>query len=452
MKFLPVLMSIFAFATAVTAQTADEIKQLLREKETAAKSDPAALLAAAQWADDQGLVAEARRILQNIIKVAPDHEGANKALGNELVDGKWMNAADAAATRKKAKEAEYRAKGLVEVAGIWVEPKHAADAERGVFRFDGQQVSRAEYESLLAGKVRHKVTGEFIDPADASKADQRLFPVGSEGRWVDEKEADKFHADPARPWILRTRLGVLISTLPLEKLEELQEFVNRGMELVRPLVGMQEPRPSERPTVIVAATDDEFRDLGTRMGDETSAFGAFLSTSGSRVRVPWIGESRPAVCAWHKDWGPYFIKHAAAMAYVAALGQENGADFPNWFVHGLGSFTSRFEDPGTAAFFGKQHAQKGGVGDVAKWFGSFAINGNMESKEIDFNVFQAGLVFAFATQGRDEKVTAAMLAVSKAFTERNKEAIGAAISGLRSAIEASAEPFRQHLQAVIEKG
>lgn len=449
MKALPILFACSLLAAPALAQSPAKLKAELRTKEAAAKQDPAALFEAAQWAKDKGLAMEARRIFQAILKLKPDHEGANLALGNELVNGKWMPANEAEAARKQAMEAEFKAKGLIEVDGVYVEPAEVDDAKKGIYHSNGEIVSKAEKVAMLGGMVRHPVTGMLIPAADLDKAKQGLFPVGSD-RWVDAKEANRIHQDSSRPWLFRTTYYTLISTLPVETLDQVKLSVDQGYETVIKFFGGSQPTPQHRPIVFVAATRDEYTSMGTSMGDETSAYGAFLAPKEVEAQVPFQDRVRPAVCNWaEKNWGKYYAMHAAGLALISSKLADIDGSAPLWFEHAFGAYASRFSNASVAGFFGELHAQKGGVKDLKAWFNSFTISGDMESKEIDYNIYQAGLMLSFATGGADPKVTEAMLAISRCFVEGNGKDLAQDIDKLEKLLVAKEAAIRTYLQQLV---
>jgi hypothetical protein len=421
------------------AKAAEKLIQELKTKEAAAKKDPDAMADVAKWAAEKALAADATRIYQAVLKLKPDHARANEALGNVLVDGKWLTKADAEALRKKAIAAENTAKGLFEVAGIWVEKAQVDDANNGVFHHDGERVTREEKLALLEGKVRHPETGELIDASFLEKAKSKYFPVGSEGRWVDEKEADTYHSDTKRPWVVRTNHGTLISTLPLAAIQDLKVHFDQGYERILPVLGGKVPTPARRPAVLIAATESEFRDYGRQMGDGTDVAGSFLMREDGKFKLSMQGELRPGICYNEKNWGVRYLRHAAALAYANAIAEDIGADFPLWFLHGLGSYTSRLENDSDAGHFAKLHLQKGGVRGLKSFFSSFAINGDMESKDIDFNLFQAGLLIRYAANAGDKTVTAALEAVTAAVSGKAKASADKAVLKLQSLL-VEAEP------------
>jgi hypothetical protein len=73
--------------------------------------DGAGWLALAQWALDLGLQTQARGAFERVVGIDPDNAVARRALGQSLVDGRWLSEADA-----------YRARGFVQFQGAWVTP------------------------------------------------------------------------------------------------------------------------------------------------------------------------------------------------------------------------------------------------------------------------------------------------------------------------------------------
>lgn len=445
--------SILTFALCALpafAQTGAQLKTELRTKEAAAKKDPDQLFDVGKWAAEKGMVPDAKRLYQAVLKIKPDHAGANEALGNELVEGKWMPAKEAEALRKKAQAAEYAAKGFVEVNGLWVEKDKVEDAKRGVFHYEGDTVTKDEMLAFQAGKVRHPDTGEIIDAKHLEKAKNKYYPVGSD-RWVDLKEADTWHSDLKRPWMVRTTRGLIISTLSLAKIEELKFFVDQGIDRVMPLLGSKVLSPARRPVVLIAATESEFREFGTNFGDGTDACGSFLMREEATMTLPFQGEVRPAICFNHKDWGQRYIRHCGAIAYAHAVAEEAGVDMPLWLLHGIGSYTSRFQNDSDAGWFGKQHLQKGGVKNVKSFFSGFAISGEMESKDIDYNMFQAGLLLSFAAHGGDAKVTESMQAVTACLAGTAKGNLDKLMTKLQTQLIEAEPKIGAYLQQLIAK-
>ncbi|HEB51751.1 MAG TPA: hypothetical protein ENI87_00710 [bacterium] len=445
---IPLVLALLAVPLA--AQSTAQLKKELRKMERAAKKDPAALFEAGKWAKENGFTSDAKRILNKVLKLDPDHEGANLALGNEKFDGKWLPAKQARKLREQAEKAEYEAKGYKKVDGVWVPPDEVADAHNGVFHHDGEVVTRDEKLALMHGKVRHPETGLLIDAKDLQKAKDGYFPLGK-GKWGDLAEADKFHSEMSRPWVIRTDHATIISTLPLAQIQNLKNYANQGHEKVAPLFGNREPSPAKRPVIIIAKTQSEYREYGQALGDGTDVAGAFLTRLDAEFHLGGQGVVRPAICDNEKNWGPRYVRHAAALAYVNAIAEDAGADLPLWFVHGIGSYTSRFENDSDAGWFGKQNLARGGVGNVKAFFNSFDLNGDMQSTEIAYELFRAGLMVSFATHGGDQACTDAMRAVTDALSGKSKKSATKAIEKLEKALAAAQDKIVEYLNKLIAK-
>lgn len=435
-------------AAPATAQSSSQLKKDLRAMEKAAKKDPDKLFEAAVWARGKQLDKDADRLLKKVLKEDPEHAGANEAMGNELVDGKWLPAEEAAKLRDKALEAEYADKGFTKVDGVWVKPENVEDAKKGIFHHEGELVSRHDKLELMSGKVRHPVTGMLIDKDKLEKANQGYFPIAG-GKWVDRKEADKFHRELNRPWMFRTYNTTILSTLPLDQLEKLKNFADQGHEKAASVLGGRALPPTKRPLLMVASTNDEYTQLGNQFGDGTDAAGAFLMTDEAVMTVNGR-EVRPAITVNDKDWGERYLRHAAGIAYINAVAELDGVDLPLWFVHGVGALTSRFQNDSDAGWFGKQHVQKGGVGNVKSFFNSFAIDSSIDPKQIGFNIYQAGLLLSYAMRGGDQEVTDAMVAVTDSLSGKGGNPTKA-IEELEKLLIKSEDGIKAHLQELLKK-
>lgn len=441
-------LAVLVLATPSLAQAPNaKLKQELRSRETAAKKDVDQLFQVAKWAAAQKLDDEATRIHRAILKLKPDHQGANEALGNVLVEGKWLPAKEAENLLKKKIAAEYAAKGLIEVDGLWVEKEHVEDAKRGVWRHDGELVTRQEKLALLSGKVRHPETGELIAAESLEQAKQPLFPIAG-NRWVDQQEADKFHSETDRPWVVRSAYCTLVSTLPLAKIHEFRPYVDQGFERIARLMGDQPPLPGTRPTVIIAATTGEYTSYGAGLGDATSSFSAFLMRAEARLKLPAVGEIRAAVCDGTGQLGPYNARHAAALAYAYSKAADAGAELPDWLLHGFGALASRFNNDSDGKFYGQRHLQRGGVGSLKAYFATFALNGETETEVLVHLVYQAGLLLRFAEERDrgDAAVGAALTALTASLADRKAGGVGPAISAFQAAVIAAESKIAAFLQ------
>ncbi len=443
-------LAIAVLAAPIASQSAAALKKQLKKKESAAKKDPEELFETGIWAKGVNLEKDALRIFKKVLKLSKDHAGANAEIGNELVGGKWWPEKVAKKKRAKALQAEYSAKGYKKIDDIWVPPEEVSDARKGIFKHEGEMVSRDEKAQLQAGKVRHPMTGQLIAKSNLDKAKTGYFPL-RDRNWGDQKEANKYHSELGRPWIIRTNHAQIMSTLPIEKIDDLKMHVEQGIEKVSPLFGGRVVSPAKRPLIIISKTQAEFREYATQLGDGTDVAGAFLVRDDAEFTIPGQGQVRPAICENHKDWGERYIRHAAAIAYVNAIAEEGGSDLPLWFVHGVGSYTSRFENDSDAGWFGKQHVVKGGVSNIKSFISGFTLDGGMESTKIAFNLFQSGLLLSYATHGGNREVTDAMVGVTDALSGKGTGSVGKALTQLEELLAEQQDAIITHLKKLIAK-
>jgi tetratricopeptide (TPR) repeat protein len=92
-----------------------------------APGDADGWVALAQWAEARGLGTQARQAYERALLASPNDPRANEALGNVLMEGRWVS-----------EEESYRARGYVRFEGEWITPaeheaiqrQRAAEAER----------------------------------------------------------------------------------------------------------------------------------------------------------------------------------------------------------------------------------------------------------------------------------------------------------------------------------
>lgn len=438
-RCVPSVLALLALLAPATAQAekieraSEVLKKELKVKETAAKKDPEALCAVAAWAAEKGLGAESKRLYEAVLKIKPDHPKAHEALGNVQHEGKWVAKKELEEKKKQALLAEMTAKGLVEVDGVWVDKADVDDAKRGIYRHDGEPVSKAEKQALTTGKVRHPVTGELIDQKRLEDAKAGKFPLAGD-EWGDEAKADDYHENK-EPWVFRSSYCTVVSRMPLAKVREMATQVDSAWARVAELFGTTLPQPKHRPVVIVAATQDEYAGFGTRLGDESSSTSAFLTMAEGRVKLAGLGETRPAVCDGTGALGVYSARHAAGLAFAASTARDLGTEFPAWFLHGVGSLSSRLHLPSDAAHYARQDIQNGGVSDCKAMCKNFSFRGDDGSKR--HILFQSGLMLDFALKGRDDAAKAAIGEFTAACKARDGIAAKQAIGKLEDALAAA---------------
>ncbi|MCA8970970.1 MAG: hypothetical protein KDC95_14340, partial [Planctomycetes bacterium] len=134
-------------------------------------------------------------------------------------------------------------------------------------------------------------------------------------------------------------------------------------------------------------------------------------------------EDKPvAVFYGAKDWGPYFLKHGVGVGAATQLLVPLGIPERHWILTGFGGYTSRWSNAAAASHFGKQYLAKGGVRSLKSFPKSFSINGEMSSADLDWTIYQAGILVAFL-QKPNPVTQKGWDQVRTAIRERDKKAL-----------------------------
>ena len=441
---ITVAISLFLAAPAY-AQTVAELKSELRKMENASADDADGLFTAAVWARERGLDSDYQRILDKVLKVNSRHEDANLALGNVEYMGFWMSRPEM-----------FKSMGLVEEDGVWIEKDQRKDADEGIFHHMDELVSRDELAAFQAGKVRHPVTGEFIDERDLAKTAgaSPLFPLG-EGEWGTREEADQYHSTMDHPWIVRSAHTTMVATMPLVDIQNGQGWVDAGYGLVYQLFNVA-PNPANRPIVCFSGSSEQHIEFGDAFGGSDSAHGAFIAEGVMEVAgIP--GVVQPVFVNYGEEaWRAYHIRHGAGLAYIEAIRRQNDAIMPEWFMRGLGAYAGRHALLSLSGWFGETDVQvSGGVKDgLRSWFQQYTLGG-MNRNGIDHNIYQAGLMVRFALapedEGGDSRVSDNWQDVVEVIQEGDSRGTARTIDRLEKSYYSKQEEIRSYLQWLIRE-
>ncbi|RMG17734.1 MAG: DUF1570 domain-containing protein [Planctomycetota bacterium] len=136
----------------------------LREK---TPDDADAWFELGRWASERGLERDARRCHRRAVKLDAFHEGAHRALGHKLYQGRWYTPADY----------ERVSRGLVRHDGRWVTPEEKARLER-------EKTSAAPpvpaSSSGSAGRALRPAAPRRPTPAGAPRAPRKAAPASGE--------------------------------------------------------------------------------------------------------------------------------------------------------------------------------------------------------------------------------------------------------------------------------
>jgi hypothetical protein len=134
-------------------ETGKTAAESFKEKwESVDKDNVEDLLALAEWCEESGLSRETKKIYRRVIEVDPNHETARRALGDVLVDGKWVAKKDLEAQEKARKAAEKKEK---------------ADADKA-----NKKASTGKKSGGLSNEVKIDASGQvgqFLTPINDNK-------------------------------------------------------------------------------------------------------------------------------------------------------------------------------------------------------------------------------------------------------------------------------------------
>ena len=101
-----------------------------------AAGDADGWVALGQWADARGLGTQAREAYHRALAASPLDPRANEALGNVLMNGRWVS-----------EDESYRARGYVQYQGEWITPAEHDAIQREQAAEDARDRERRESES-----------------------------------------------------------------------------------------------------------------------------------------------------------------------------------------------------------------------------------------------------------------------------------------------------------------
>ncbi|MGH7150941.1 MAG: hypothetical protein ACREIU_09595 [Planctomycetota bacterium] len=146
--------------------------------------------ALALFCRSKGLSRQAKEEFEEAARLDPDHEGANRALGRVLFEGKWVSPAEREALAARREEEAFRAKGLVLHAGRWVTPEEKEALEKGLVLHEGRWIPEAE-AMAAKGFIRREGSwiprslGEALAAVDrAGEASGTALRVSATGHFV----------------------------------------------------------------------------------------------------------------------------------------------------------------------------------------------------------------------------------------------------------------------------
>jgi len=411
----------------VVVQSKAELRKTLAEKTAALdKKDANGFYELSLWAERKGLRTESRRLLRKVIKIAPDHRKAREALGYALYEDHWVKKRDLARLKRKAEEEENRKKGMVKVGDSWVKKEDLALAKRGYVKVDGQWWRLEDKKKIKKGYALHPETGRWIRKKYLAKAEKGLFEV--DGKWVPLADADAQHKGWTDPWVLQSRDLVLVTDYGLTKAKEILAEAETAMAYATKLLWDPRLPLPKRVILRVYSKATDYREFSSQT-DSTgfSAYGCFAVAE---------EESHPiGVVYGEPNWGPYYLKHAAAMGTSLVLLSSDQIPVTHWIHTGIGGYVERFSNVRDSKYFGRQFAAKGGIKDLADFWEGFRISSEDDQNELAWNIYQAGYLIRYLSLSKDKRLTLRLDALRKAIQNGKDKDKQKAVKSLERALQ-----------------
>ncbi len=419
-----------------------ELRKTLEEKVAALeKSDVDGLYQLSVWASRKGLKIESKRILRKILKTSPDHRKARLALGYVLYEDKWVKERDVAKLKRKKEDMEKKKKGMVKVGGEWVGKDDMDLAKRGYVKVEDEWWRLEDSKRLKKGYAIHPETGTWIRKKSLAKAKKGLFPV--KGKWLPLEKADAKHKGWSDPWVLQSRDLILVTDYGFKKAKDILAEAETAMVYATRL--LWDPRlPLPRRVILrIYSKASDYREF-SRDTDTTgfSAFGCFAVAEDPQHPI--------GVVYGERNWGPYYLKHAASMGTSLVLLASDDLPVEYWIHTGLGSYAERFSNVPHSKHFGGQFDQKGGIKDLKDFWGDFRISSDDSDETQAWNIYQAGYVIRFLSLSKDKRLTLRLDALREAIIKGKAKDIRKAIQNLERALQGMEGEIRASLNDLLK--
>lgn len=427
----------------------------LEERLAAASADVAKLWELHEWCCTTERLAESERILQRILRLAPDHAAARQALGHAGAAGRWFPSTGTLERFQRGQDEEIaKARGYVKHQEVWMHPDERALAGKGLVKnFEtGQWTSAADRRRLEKGWARQDL--EWISPEEVPNLDDGLWLV--DGEWLDSREANQRRSRIDTMWRIPGPEVLLHCTVSRDVAARAAEQMGRALEDLRRVFGAEPRLPLEVAVLRDEEQYDRFafgdpdgRRLATHVGRLHVVHTAFFAESwfprsGGKPRFAGMG-----VCYWNADapygdnYGVHSARLAVGLSYVDALDPSPKAvrrvlsrgpspeyyaayqaekKLPAWLRYGGAVYAERyFRDPAVAADGDAWWARawsidnlksRGGMRPLAEVL-EFPLD--PEDREDGLKLYlEAGLLVAFIVDGECAPVTEAHQALKSA--------------------------------------
>lgn len=424
-----------------------------------------------KWCKEQKKDDKGRSVLRQLLKIDPNHEDANVALGNIKYDGKWFPSQKKVDEYKKEQIAKQeKADGLVEYKGQRVPPADVPFLEKGMVKDDdGNWVNAEELKKKKEGWLRQDL--EWVAPTDKENIDKGLWKVGD--KWLTLDEANKEHSDLGNWWRIPSEHYWLYTTCDRGvAIDKVKKNLDQAWDDIEHLTGLA---PKHPPIVVVLRDTEQYNAYAT--GDPDIGIDTPDLTGMSSVRYAFFSETAgdPAtndlmqvgVGYWDassadgNSWGPHSVRAALALSCIDALDPSKATlekakkakrveksfvdnyyaekKLPVWYRLALVGYVERYYiDRLVPADGNSRWAREWSVKNLVSKGGLRPLKQLFELKEepegteeVPKLMNELGLVMSFIVDGKCDSVTEKFKVVQKAIQDgKDKAALAPLIDAL----------------------
>jgi hypothetical protein len=467
-------------AAAVQDGGQDDKKAEYEKRLAAAEGDAAKLWKVHEWCELRGMEKEGRSVLRKILKLNENDRKAHELLGEIEYDGKWFaNEKKVEEYKKKQLEDEAKRSGKAVYKGELVDPADLPMLERGMKKTEGGEwVSADDFKKMSEGWVKQDLT--WVSPEEIPNIEKGLWKCGD--KWLNEAEADAYHAAIGKWWKAPTDNFVIYSTCSRQTVEKIKDECKRAFREFNRVLGKS---PATRVPILVLNSSEQYNQFAAGTGQDPIELRGFSSLHGATIAEVWPEPMRDgfATSAGMTYWnvaveadnrrGPIFVRHAAAQALAEGLdpspkslatlasGRAGNTiiedwwkekQFPNWFRYGAASYVERYiadqfvgsdGDPDWIRKWSKENLVR--VGGLDALDTILACNLSLDAFDASTKLLnETGLLMHFILDGKCPPVVEAHGALKAAFKAGgDPKALKLAFTNLETALKKSEAEFRK---------
>ena len=276
-----------------------------RDAEKSLASDDAETrMAMAMWQFSNNNKKEMTQLLEEVVALVPQHDMANRMLGREKVDGRWLQGDEL-----------KLAQGFVKYKGEWVTKEAKENLEKGLLEYRGKWVTQDEYYEK-SGYKRHR--GKWLDPRTYKKVAKREQQF---------REFTKQRADWNNAWEFNSKYFKIKTNTPHQVAKEMAIAMDMCFERLKEVFGLRKKIPLV--PLEIYATQEQFMRGSAEAGIPMSpgVLGYFYwGGGGSGIRCFYAGSIEQTLSTLFHECTHLVIR------------QVIGNEVPTWSNEGLAVF------------------------------------------------------------------------------------------------------------------